>query len=160
MMALIATVAPAAERDFHGRQLRVAAKLEDVELTEATVLLYSLDPKGGIGYKVNTEDVFHGFRVLGRAPIAKVEDKGALVAAFARGIRESDGIVAACFNPRHGIRLIYRKRTFDFVICFECLSVMTYGFNEDRGFLTTDSPSAIFDEFVRKFHLKRSEKNG
>jgi len=127
---------------------------------EDTVFLYSLDPKRGLSSAVNTEQVFHGFTILGKAEIAIEDDESAILKSFAQGIRESDGSVADCFNPRHGLRLIIGSSTNDFAICFECLLVRPYGFNDGREFLTTASPSVKFNDFADKYHLKKSKKDG
>ncbi len=141
-------------------QARTAGQIEAWPVSKTQFFLYSLDPRGGIGYVVNTEQVFHGFTILGKAEVTTEDDKAALLKAFAQGVRESDGRVAACFNPRHGLRLVVGSSTNDFTICFECLSVMTYGFNHGQGFLITASPSAAFNKFVEKYHLKKAKQNG
>lgn len=42
------------------------------------------------------------------------------------GIEASDGRVAACFNPRHGIRVSGPSGDYDLVICYECLSMQIH----------------------------------
>lgn len=34
--------------------------------------------------------------------------------------------MAACFDPRHGVRAVHGGHTVDLVICFECLSLKVY----------------------------------
>ena len=55
-----------------------------------------------------------------------------------------DGAFAACFNPRHGIRVKAKDAVFDFVICFECNSVAVFR-NEKRtgSFGITGQPGAL-----------------
>ena len=154
------TVASNWREKFKIDQARIATEIETRPLSKTQLFLYSLDPSGGIGDDVNTEQVFHGFTILGKAEITIEGDKAALLRAFAQGIRESDGLVAACFNPRHGLRLVTGSSTNDFTICFECRSVSVYGFNHGRGFLITASPSGTFNELVDKYHLERAKKDG
>lgn len=35
-------------------------------------------------------------------------------------------MVAACFNPRHGLRAVHAGHTVDLVICFECLTLEVF----------------------------------
>jgi hypothetical protein len=63
----------------------------------------------------------------------------------------NDGRVAACFNPRHGIRASREGKTIDLVICFECLQVYVYAEEGRQGsFLTTSSPQPVFDQVLRE----------
>ncbi|ELP33777.1 hypothetical protein RBSWK_02323 [Rhodopirellula baltica SWK14] len=50
-----------------------------------------------------------------------------------------------CFNPRHGLRAIYDGKTYDVVICFECLQGTWFVDDvEMPGFLLTRSPQDRF----------------
>jgi hypothetical protein len=137
------------------RQARIAEEIETWPISKTQLFLYSLDPSGGHSYAVNTEQVFHGFTIMGKAEVA-TNDEAALLKSFAQGISESDGKEAMCFNPRHGLRVIIGPSTNDFTICFECLSVMAYGFDIGQEFPITTSPSAKFNDLVNKYHLKNS----
>ena len=142
---------------FKHDQAQVAADVGALPFAKGQLFLYSLDPKGGIGYAVNNDEVFHGFTILGRAEITDEKDKAALINGFAKGISENTNTFAACFNPRHGLRLKVGTNTYDFVICFHCLSVMTYGFNDNQGFLVSNSPNDAFGGFLDKYHLRKAE---
>src|SRR5262245_33583320 len=72
------------------------------------------------------KDDFHGWKVLGRTQIKNADTRKKLVAALEKGVGENDGIIANCFNPRHGIRATHEGKTVDFVICFECFQVYLY----------------------------------
>src|SRR4051812_18898683 len=83
------------------------------------ITLYSLNPdkkekKPGTGLQ--------GWQVLGQTTLSG-EDKKAIVKALNRAIAASDGSVAACFNPRHGIKATHDGKAVELVICFECLSI-------------------------------------
>ena len=138
-------------------QAQVAADVDALPFTKGQLFLYSLDPKGGIGYAVNNDQVFHGFTILGKTQIMDETDKAALVRDFAKGIGENTNTFGACFNPRHGLRLVVGSNTYDFVICFHCLSVMTYGFNQNQGFLVSNSPNDAFNGFLNKYHLNKAQ---
>ena len=122
-----------------------APAMRALENAEQYVLL-SLEPvppaKPGL-------EQFHGYGVLGQTTVADAAMRKRLNDALRRGARESDGRVAACFNPRHGIRVTRAGKTTDLVICFECLSVNAYeGDQQTAGFLVSESPQAAFDDVL------------
>jgi hypothetical protein len=90
----------------------------------SNLILYSLD-SGPLQHdeSIQSETVFHGYDILGRADISDADERRALVRALARSARESDGSIGACFNPRHGLHVEQSGCSVDFVICFECLQV-------------------------------------
>lgn len=107
------------------------------------------------------EDVpeLHGYRVLGSAPIDDDAVRAQLVDALYRGIRESEGDAAACFNPRHGIRTVSDERTVEFVICFECLSMHLYvDGTRHESILTSGSPASTFNDVLDDANILRSER--
>lgn len=69
------------------------------------------------------EKEFHGYEILGHAPLNDDVVRQELVELVLRGIQESDGRVAACFDPRHGIRAVKEGKVLDMLICYECLQV-------------------------------------
>ena len=69
---------------------------------------------------------------------------------LAAAAEESEGDAAACFNPRHGLRVTRNGKTIDFVICFECFQVKVFGGDKDEGgFRITDTPQPSFDKVLR-----------
>src|SRR5262249_35638882 len=92
-------------------------------LNEADQLeLLSLDPD----QEKDSKDKFHGWNVLGKTEIKDKKAREGVVSAVSKGVKESDGTRANCFEPRHGVRASKGKQTVDLVICFECLSVEIY----------------------------------
>jgi hypothetical protein len=116
-----------------------------------TVELLSLDPIGIDKIDdVPEKDRFHGYRVLGRTTLKDAEQRKAVLGALDKGIKDSDGQVARCFNPRHGIRASADGKTVDVVICFECLSMQAYlDGKRNGGALTTRGPQPVFDRTLR-----------
>jgi hypothetical protein len=125
--------------------------------------VYSLDPsrvrpKPG-EEKEDKRETFHGFRVYGKATVKDPDTRKKLVAAFKAGVEDSIGAAALCFNPRHGIRVTHNGKTFDFVICFECLQIRVYeGETEGKTVLTADSPQPVFDKILREAKVPLAEK--
>ena len=118
----------------------VLDKAEEIEL-------YSLDPAENADAEKPKEQ-FHGWRVLGKTTVTK-GDKKDVVEALGKGIKGSDGSVAACFNPRHGIRATHDKKTVELVICFECLSMQVFeGGEKTASVLTTATPQKTLDKVL------------
>ena len=101
--------------------------------------LYSLDPSiGAKDYRG-----FHGWTVLGEVTL---EGAAATAAreAVAKGIQESKGDGAKCFEPRHGLR----AGSVDLVICFECFHVYAYQ-GWDRAYcVTTEAPARVLNQLL------------
>jgi hypothetical protein len=117
--------------------------------------LLSLDP-GREGEK--TVNGFHDWKVLGSTIVSDAKTQRELVAALKKGISENEGIVAACFNPRHGLRVTQGDKTVDIVICFECLSMSVYIGEQKSGVWTTRSPQPVFDKVLRDAQIPLAEK--
>jgi hypothetical protein len=113
--------------------------------------LLSLNPSRLPG---SAEGSFHGYNILGSTAINDADTLKRLVYAFEKGVSENHGFIAACFNPRHGIRVTSGGRTAEFVICFECAQVQVYvAGGVERTFLISGSPQALFNEVLRDAHV-------
>ena len=104
-----------------------------------------MEPRKG-GKASGTDENFHDWKVLGKVAIKEAAARKKLVDALRLGAEDNAGIVAACFIPRHGLRLKSGKETVDLVICFQCLSIQVYiNGNMAKGFLTSGDPQSEFD---------------
>ena len=83
------------------------------------------------------EEAFHDYKVISRTHVQDAAVTGELLDLIHRGVAASDGTVAACFNPRHGLRLHRGDDVVDLVICFECLSIDLYQADGTRQDLRT-----------------------
>ncbi|MGH8519744.1 MAG: hypothetical protein ACREUE_20010 [Panacagrimonas sp.] len=101
---------------------------------------------------------FHGWEVIGRTSIRDEEKRKKLVGAFKTGIEENQGIGAACFRPRHGIRITEQGKVTDFIICFECfqVQVMVDGLPQ-KAVLVTRTPEPAFNEALKQAKLPLSD---
>src|SRR5438270_721857 len=122
-----------------------AAAAEALAKPESVELL-SLDPKL---LTEKPKDDFHGWKVLGRTTVKDDATRKKLAADLATAAESSEGLAAACFNPRHGLRVTRNGKTVDFVICFECWQVKVYEGDKADGFLITDTPQPAFDKVLR-----------
>ena len=151
----------AADDAFKKDQDRIAAAIEKIPASTVKMFLYSLDPHDSRRFEgklpENSNKSFHQFPILGSVEIAQTQEKTNLLGALAKGVRESDGFLANCFDPRHGLRVISKSATNDFVICFSCLQVEAHGFSAGKNFLTTSSPQPIFNKVLDQYKLKKAE---
>jgi hypothetical protein len=109
----------------------------------AEIELYSLNPNPD---REKTD--FHGWQSLGKTTL-KGEDLKTVRDAVEKGRKESTGDVAGCFIPRHGIRIVREKKTYDLVICYQCLSAAVYDGDKKVGsFLTTRDPVAVLNKVL------------
>lgn len=117
-----------------------------------TLELYSLNPDLGPGEGGRPlTDGFHGWQVLGQTEVKEQADRKRLADALRLAAEDNFGMAAACFNPRHGLRLKQGDATIDLVICFQCLQVLVYEKDKKReAFLTTHGPQPAFDAMLTK----------
>src|SRR4051812_28862176 len=87
---LIAVVGPSAARDNE-----IPKEAREAFDKAAQIELYSLDPSRTEKKEENGE-YFHGWRVLGKTTL-KGDAAKKVRAAVERGVKDSDGSVAACF---------------------------------------------------------------
>jgi hypothetical protein len=125
------------------------AAIEQLASSASKVVLYSLTPMPD----PLSKHALDRFPILGEADITDRSEQHVLLAALARGYRESGDTVMACFNPHHGLSVESRGHTVHFVICFECLQVYATGFGEIGFFTTSQSPQRIFDEALARHHI-------
>jgi hypothetical protein len=117
--------------------------------------LFSLDPREPALRRESDpppKETFHDYAVLGKTEIADKKERAELLRALYKGIADSDGSVASCFNPRHGINATLAGETVDLLICFECSSIRTFA--KDGGYVrTTSSPQPTFNRALQKAGL-------
>ena len=143
-VALFTTLACA-----HAEAPDAGAAIEQLASSPSQVVLYSLTPMPDPVSKHSLDR----YPIVGEADITACSEQYALLAALARGYRESGDTVMACFNPHHGLSVESRGHTVHFVICFECLQVYATGFGEIGYFTMSRSPQRIFDEALARHHI-------
>ncbi len=113
------------------------------------IVLYSLEPHPS---KIDPDDqIFHGQGlILGETVIADAETRRSILTALESGVREHDGPVPSCFDPRHGIRIRKGEQVQDLVICFECVQIHWYQNDERAGhFRTSPTPQPVLDAILK-----------
>ena len=135
-----------------GCEEKIPSDAREALLSAEDFFYFSVDPNRL--ENIPPDEALHGWKILGKASI---EDKGTrtkLIGALRKGIEANDGKVAACFNPRHAIRVTHDGKTYDFVICFECFSISYYiDGARQKGILVTDSPRTVFNEILKELGL-------
>jgi len=117
--------------------------------------LYSLDPING-DIESNS-DGFQGVTVLGIIQPAQ-QDREKLIDALVVGVDENDGSLVTCFEPRHGIRVTYDNKQFDFVICFECHRINSYIDDKDsQTIFTSSTPAEVFNAVLLRASIPLPE---
>lgn len=104
--------------------------------------LYEVD-----GEAPPSDAAFHGYPELARTELADPDALRELLTGLEAGIAGNDSMVAACFNPRHGVIAESGGRRIDLLICFECLQIQVFdgeGENVEDA-LTTEAPAAVFN---------------
>lgn len=126
-----------------------------------TFVLLSLDPvpKHFREDAWKIEDAFHNYPVLGRTTITNKTERSNLLNSLLKGIREADGSMAPCFNPRHGIRATRGGQMVDLVICFECLRTDVHlNGKQTNSVHTTAAPKTIFDRALDKAGISKEPR--
>jgi hypothetical protein len=104
---------------------RLPTEAEALLRGAASIELLALDPlhlpAGATGEQL------HGYAITGHATLNDTDKCQQIANLILRGIRESEGMSAACFNPRHGLRIEHEGKRLELVICFECLSLKAHG---------------------------------
>ena len=116
--------------------------------------LLSLDPRP---QWEPAEGDFHRYKVLGTAVIEDAETRKKLVTALKRAVAENQDYIAACFNPRHGIRVTRNGKQADFVICFQCAQAELFGEGYTR-LLIANSAQTLFDYILRNSGIPLAER--
>ncbi len=138
----------------------ISNKLSDsaraiVEKAEQIELL-SLDPAF---LKELPKNAFGRWRVLGQTVVKDAELRKKILAGLDKGAEESNGEVALCFNPRHGLRATHAGKTVELSICFECFQVQVYVGDKREGYLTSGSPEKLLDKILTDAKVPLAEKS-
>jgi hypothetical protein len=97
------------------------------ELTNAERIdLFRINPRELPEENKEKKKEFHGYEILAEARVASDEKRKEVATFLGKTLHWSELRKASCFNPRHGLRAVSGKRTWDFLICFECNRVRVF----------------------------------
>jgi hypothetical protein len=88
------------------------------------MVLYSIDPD--LADPGTNSNVFHEHRILGQTSVTTATDRATIDSAVRRSVGSWLRRRYNCFNPRHGIRVTDGTTTYDFLVCFECQSMLLF----------------------------------
>jgi hypothetical protein len=162
--AASADTAPAAKPEaFTPRPPAVPAEFADALERGETLQLLSLFPYPRRHEEVlwkergyDQGEVLGDYAVLGRTELEPTARRR-LVNAFYKAVAESDAM-AACFEPRHAIRVRSEHATFEAVICFACGQVdVTKDGKPFGGFSIALYVPRAFDDPLRRAGIPMSD---
>jgi hypothetical protein len=94
---------------------------------------------------------FRGYPVLGQVEVTDPERREQLVAALQDGYARRPKMGAKCFWPRHGIRLVAKGQTVEYVICFQCAWLDQYsGESRPRKEPINPDVQPVFDKTLKE----------
>lgn len=116
------------------------------------VTLYSIQPESS----GRDGESFHGFLVLGKTLVNSENSQVLLKHFLLNAIPDAYG--AACFNPRHGLRITDNEKTLDLVICFECGHFVSY-YGDQKGESSLESFTAdiIYNQILKNSDIELSK---
>lgn len=114
--------------------------------------LFSLDPE--VEQDAANPETFHGWKVLGSVEVTDKATRLKLLESLKASVAANRNEVAACFWPRHGIRVNYQGMQQDYAVCFQCYQGRWYtGAEVNEGFALTDSPRDEFNRVLTKANV-------
>ena len=113
-----------------------------------SLTIYSIDGRRQ-AQPAQDGEKFHGYPVLGKVDVEDAGKRSALVAAVKKGMDDSDGTMAKCFWPRHGVRFASKGRTVEYVICFQCLQLQIHADGKTNTEAITESPAATLNQYLQ-----------
>lgn len=122
-------------------------------------VLYSIDGNKPPRRDAKADDAsqFHGYSVLGTLDVEAVGTRKTLVQNLYRGI-DPDILQPACFNPRHGIRVVLGDTTIDYLICFECSAIQIFTEAGKEEWPTGSEAEATFDRYLTEAGIRLAPK--
>jgi len=88
----------------------------------SSATFYSLEP----WERPKPEDkTLHGYKILGQTPLEPKQEQ-VVATAFQKAVGDWDGMIAACFDPRHALRISSGGHTYDFLLCYNCHQLYVY----------------------------------
>ncbi|WP_460735227.1 hypothetical protein [Lysobacter tyrosinilyticus] len=85
-------------------------------------VIYSLEPWDDPDKKVAR---LQGYEILGQSDLSDAQ-RSIAVDAFDSAIAGWDGAMAACFDPRHALRIQFKGHAYDVLLCYSCQQVEVF----------------------------------
>jgi len=138
----------------------LSQEFRDILFQADTLELVALDPDWPTKESLADPTTLHGYNVRGRATLESRPLRLELLVALGDGARENNGMVAACFNPRHALIAEFQGKTCELIICFECLTFQVYDGSEKIETVDlSETPRKAFDRIFTEAGLSLSPRH-
>jgi hypothetical protein len=97
--------------------------------TPTEITLYSTNPDSRV-FHWSFSRWFHGYRIIGKVSVLDPIQRRQVAAVVRRAAQTYIGDTKCVFSPRHAVRLSSGNKTYDFLICFQCLQMEVYSGDE------------------------------
>jgi hypothetical protein len=126
------------------------------------LVLYSLDPCCIEDGNESEIPQLYGYQILGQTELNNESDLNQIVDDYLRGVSEHDEMgVAACFDPRHAIRVEHDAETHDFLICFYCSKTKWYIDGNFREIINhTDHAKSGLNQLLKEADIELAKLPG
>jgi hypothetical protein len=116
----------------------------------AELTLYSIDGRDrDAGQPPSAGETFHGYPILGKVEVSDPEARAEITAAVRAGMADRSASPAACFWPRHGVRVASAGRSVDYVICFECCQLHIHEGDAQQFRTTSRTPQDVLNRHLK-----------
>lgn len=117
-------------------------------------VIYSLEPWVAPDRKVALR--LQGYEILGQSELSDAQRQIA-VGAFDSALAEWDGAIAACFDPRHALRIRFKGHAYDFLLCYSCQQMEVFRDGERLGGAGTAGSPTVLNELMKGLRLPLSQ---
>ncbi len=91
-----------------------------------SLVMFRLNPRPLRDEDKSKKQSFHEYEILQAFSVERAEQRKQLIEFFAATLHWNHYRMASCFNPRLGLRMVSRKRTLEFLVCYECSRVQVF----------------------------------
>jgi hypothetical protein len=146
------------KREIAQRQAKLAADFAPLMEGVAELEVFILDAASGWDNAEKRAEApalrLDRWRIVRQAKVTDAREIALLRTGIRRSI-ETGGPVAACFNPRHGVRFTKNGRQVELILCFECAGMEAKGSSEFDGAPISGAAEADFYRVFRAHGLVR-----
>jgi len=89
----------------------------------------------------------HGFKVLGHAALDGSAAMKA-IAAFRAAVATGNDAVAACFDPRHALRVVAGEHVYDLLLCYACGQLEVFDGDHHLAWISASGSSDDLDRLL------------
>src|SRR5262249_15617824 len=114
----------------------LAKELQKAERIE----VFRLNPKPLPDEAKDAKRAFHGYAMLAEGQAETAEHRKEIASFLGKTLHWNEFRKAACFNPRHGVRVVSGRQAVDFLLCFECYRVDVFDGEKLRSSFALSRP--------------------